>query len=131
VASSGSIVNSLRYTERDFDPETNLYFHRARYYDPSVGRFISEDPIRFKGGVNFYWYGDNAPVNWRDPSGRGPDAGTLANAWGYAVSALTWTQCAVTAAYAVSGLQTVLDGLANTNLRLTQQTPRTRRRYVT
>ncbi len=43
--------------------------YRARYYDPSTGRFISEDPITFSGGVNFYRYVHNSPVNRQDPSG--------------------------------------------------------------
>ena len=47
-----------------------LYYMRARYYDPSVGRFISEDPIGFAGGdVNFYAYVSNDPVNKVDPLG--------------------------------------------------------------
>jgi RHS repeat-associated protein len=47
-----------------------LYYMRARYYDPTVGRFISEDPIGFAGGdVNLYAYVQNDPVNRRDPYG--------------------------------------------------------------
>ena len=46
--------------------------YRARYYDPAIGRFISEDPFRFKGGRNFYEYVLNNPVNLRDPSGLIP-----------------------------------------------------------
>ena len=72
VASTGTILNSFRYTGREFDSETNLYFYRARYYAPSVGRFISEDPIQFKGGINFYNYVDGNPINYRDPSGQIP-----------------------------------------------------------
>jgi len=46
------------------------YYMRARYYDPSVGRFISEDPIGFDGGdVNLYGYVLNNPVHFVDPLG--------------------------------------------------------------
>jgi RHS repeat-associated protein len=45
-------------------------YYRARYYDPTIGRFISEDPIRFVGsGTNFYGYAQNNPVNLIDPLG--------------------------------------------------------------
>jgi hypothetical protein len=42
---------------------------RNRWYDPAVGRFISEDPIGIAGGTNLYTYGGNDPINHRDPSG--------------------------------------------------------------
>jgi RHS repeat-associated protein len=48
-----------------------LYYMRARYYDPAVGRFISEDPLGFGGGdVNLYEYARNNPVTHIDPDGR-------------------------------------------------------------
>jgi RHS repeat-associated protein len=71
TASTGTITNSYRYTGRDFDSETGLYYYRARYYDPTTGRFLSEDPIGFMGGdVNLYAYVVNNPVNLSDPSGN-------------------------------------------------------------
>ena len=70
--SLGSITNPFRYTAREFDAETNLYYYRARYYDPTTGRLQSEDPIRFTGGVNFYAYVHNSPLNYNDPSGLCP-----------------------------------------------------------
>ena len=49
----------------------NLYYMRARYYDPKVGRFILEDPIGFKGGnVNLSVYVGNNPVMLADPTGK-------------------------------------------------------------
>jgi RHS repeat-associated protein len=69
VATSGSLVNSFQYTGREFDPETSLYYYRARYYDSTVGRFSSEDPIRFLGGRNFFAYVANEPTIYADPMG--------------------------------------------------------------
>jgi RHS repeat-associated protein len=70
VTSSGTPVNPFRYTARESDSETGLYYYRARYYDPSVGRFLSEDPLGFGGeDVNFYRYVDNDPTDWFDPFG--------------------------------------------------------------
>jgi uncharacterized protein RhaS with RHS repeats len=45
TASSGSLTNPFQYAARESDSETGLYFYRARYYDPSSGRFLSEDPL--------------------------------------------------------------------------------------
>ena len=69
AASSGTLTNPFQYTGREFDSETTIYFNRARYYDPSVGRFFSEDPIKFAGGPDFYVYVRNSPVGLLDPSG--------------------------------------------------------------
>ena len=69
TASMGSATNWYRYTARQFDSDTALYYYRARYYDPTVGRFLSEDPIKFDGGVNFYAYVSNNPVIFLDPFG--------------------------------------------------------------
>ncbi len=47
-------------------------YYRARYYDPTAGRFLREDPIRWQGGVNFYAYVGNNPALWIDPYGLAP-----------------------------------------------------------
>ena len=71
--SAGSLTNPFRYTAREFDPETNLNFYRARYYDPSIGRFLSEDPIGFNAKqFNFYPYVSNNPARLVDPFGTCP-----------------------------------------------------------
>lgn len=67
--STGSATNWLRYTGRQFDSDTALYYYRARYYDPTVGRFASEDPSKYRGGSDFYPYARNDPVLLADPSG--------------------------------------------------------------
>ena len=68
-SSTGSLTNPFRYTGREFDSETGLYYYRTRYYDSGIGRFESEDLIRFKGGINFYPYVRNRPVTFGDPMG--------------------------------------------------------------
>ncbi len=57
------------FTGREWDPETSLFYYRARYYDPRIGRFLSEDPIGFAGGDNFYAYVDDSPTDQVDPFG--------------------------------------------------------------
>ena len=62
-----TVENPIRYCGEYFDEETGLYYLRARYYDPTVGRFISEDPA--EDGLNWYVYCGNNPVMFVDPSG--------------------------------------------------------------
>jgi uncharacterized protein RhaS with RHS repeats len=47
-----------------------LYYYRARYYDPTLGRFLQEDPIGFISEMNLYTYVLNNPVNYVDPYGQ-------------------------------------------------------------
>jgi RHS repeat-associated protein len=55
---------------RESDTETGLYYYHARYYDPALGRFLSEDPIGFAGGqANLYAYVGNDPIDFTDPFG--------------------------------------------------------------
>jgi RHS repeat-associated protein len=59
-----------RYTGREYDPETGLFYYRARYYDPLSGRFLSPDPMGFAAGAtNLYAYAGNSPTNRVDPTG--------------------------------------------------------------
>jgi RHS repeat-associated protein len=68
--SSGSANTRYGYTGRERDSLTGLMYYRARFYDPQLGRFISEDPIGFLGrDVNLYGYVKNRPLLFRDPTG--------------------------------------------------------------
>ncbi|CBA16592.1 RHS repeat-associated core domain-containing protein [Xanthomonas albilineans] len=66
--SSTSYNNPYQYTGREHD-QSGLYYYRARYYTPELGRFISEDPIKLMAGPNVYLYARANPVGYRDPSG--------------------------------------------------------------
>jgi RHS repeat-associated protein len=68
-STTGTTPNRLKYTGRE-DDGTGLYYYRARYYDPGIGRFVSEDPLGFQAGINFFAYVGNNPVNANDPSGK-------------------------------------------------------------
>jgi RHS repeat-associated protein len=67
--SSEAITNPIRFAGREYDSETQLYYNRARYYDPALHRFVSEDPIGLSGGINQFAYAGNDPMNQSDPSG--------------------------------------------------------------
>jgi RHS repeat-associated protein len=62
------VTNPIRFQGQYHDHETGLHYNRYRYYDPRVGRFISQDPIGFAGGINIYQYAPNAN-GWIDPLG--------------------------------------------------------------
>lgn len=68
-SSSDDAGQPLRFMGRELDFATGLYYVRNRWYDPTLARFISQDPIGLAGGLNTYAYVENDPVNGRDPSG--------------------------------------------------------------
>jgi RHS repeat-associated protein len=97
TASGAATTNSFAFTGRGLDA-TGLYFYRARYYDPQLSRFISEDPIGFKGGINVYAYVGNNPISFVDPLGldacgdpNGPQRQVQQAAHDYVLS---WTDAA-------------------------------------
>ena len=58
------------FTGKEFDPDANLYYYNARWYDPDLGRFISEDPSADPNNPNLYSYCGNNPLTRTDPTGR-------------------------------------------------------------
>jgi RHS repeat-associated protein len=59
----------FKYTGRRLDPETGLYYYRARYYSAALGRFLQTDPIGYGAGLNSYSYASHDPTNRSDATG--------------------------------------------------------------
>ena len=76
ITSGTTNTNSYQFTGRENDGSTGLYFYRARYYNPTFGRFMSEDPLGFPGGPDsdLYSYVRNSPVILVDPFGLEPSS---------------------------------------------------------
>jgi len=70
ISTTGTGGDRFGFTGREHDAALNLYYNRARFYDPATGRFLSKDPIGFSAGdMNLYRYVNNSPTNGTDPSG--------------------------------------------------------------
>jgi RHS repeat-associated protein len=68
---ASAIGNPYLFTARRYDSESGNYYYRARYYSPSLGRFLSQDPLGFEAGdYNLYRYAFNSPTNLTDPTGK-------------------------------------------------------------
>ncbi len=61
-------LNEVNYTGKKYEPATGLYYFNQRYYDPRIGRFLSEDPAG--QAFNPYLYGGNNPMGFVDPDGE-------------------------------------------------------------
>ena len=68
ISITGTTTNSYTFTGREIDG-LGINYYRARYYNPTTGRFLSEDPAGFAGGINEYRYADDDPIDFIDPSG--------------------------------------------------------------
>jgi RHS repeat-associated protein len=72
TADTGLVVR-FRMGGQEYDQEIGLYHLGARYYDPELGRFLSEDPAGVAASLNLYEYAGNEPINSRDPTGLDTD----------------------------------------------------------
>ena len=66
---ASTIDNPYLFTGRGLEPETGLYYYRARMYDAELGRFVGRDPIGYRGGINWYEYVGSIPLMRTDPAG--------------------------------------------------------------
>lgn len=74
---TGSVGNPYFFTGRRYDPETSLYYYRARIYNPMIGRFLQTDPVGYGDGMNMYAYVGNSPIVLTDPLGLCSDTPSL------------------------------------------------------
>ena len=68
VSDSLEVNVPFRFQGQYYDEESGLHYNRFRYYDPEIGRFVSQDPIGLQGGMNLFEYAPN-PIIWVDPWG--------------------------------------------------------------
>jgi RHS repeat-associated protein len=93
-----SVVFRYRYTGREFDKESGQYYYRSRYFDPSVGKFISEDRIGFAGGdLNLSRYVWNSPILRTDPSGKAGEILTFSSGANFIEAKVGFTPTQVSA----------------------------------
>ena len=69
TTSGATSSNTQQFTGRENDG-IGLYSYRARFQNPTLQRFISEDPLGFAGGLNLFAYVENKPTGFRDPLGQ-------------------------------------------------------------
>ena len=77
LSQTSSYTNPYQFSTKEYTPETGLLYFGARYYDPAIGRFVSEDPLGLDAGVNLYAYCNNNPISYVDPLGLCAEKGFL------------------------------------------------------
>ncbi len=73
VRSQTETAKRYRYTGKERDEESGLYYHGARYYAPWLGRWMSPDPMGLIAGLGLYRYAHSDPVGYLDSSGHNPE----------------------------------------------------------
>jgi len=99
--SESAYGNPYAFTGREFDPESGLYYYRARYYDPHTGTFLQEDPVRgilsLPASQHSYTYVANNPLRYIDPFGEFALTADLAILIAAAALGAAWLQAYLSA----------------------------------
>jgi RHS repeat-associated protein len=74
-------LKRYRYTGKERDEESGLYYHEVRYYAPWLGRWLAPDPAEYVDGLNTFGYVRNNPILLRDPSGENAEDLVAGKAW--------------------------------------------------
>lgn len=69
VTETETVENPFKFAGRFFDEETDQYYNRERYYDPTTARFTGPDPLGVSASTNYYAYAENNPLRYTDPFG--------------------------------------------------------------
>ena len=80
---TGNLKLNLRADGQYNDDETGLYYNWYRYYNPSLGRYITSDPLGLQAGMNTYVYVNGNPINYTDPMGLRADGGSIGGSFEY------------------------------------------------
>jgi RHS repeat-associated protein len=69
MSEAGSLSQPFKFSTKPYDDDTGLSYFGYRFYSPVLGRWMTQDPIGYAGGLNLYEYVGNNPVSWIDPKG--------------------------------------------------------------
>ncbi len=68
-SSSGTYTSRYRFSSKEYEQTMGIYYYGYRFYNPSVGRWLTQDPLKEAGGLNQYEFCNSNPVNFTDPFG--------------------------------------------------------------